>query len=352
MNEKKLKRILSLDGGGIRGILTGQILVALEDKLNKKYFEIKKEHPKRQIRLGEYFDMMSGTSTGGILTCILLCPDEKDPNYPKFSAKDAVELYEKNAKTIFRPTFSGRLPGFLSGIGGSKYGRKTMEDLLKSYFGNRMLSELLKPCLITSYDIQQRRAVFFTQHDAREKDNANFPIWQVARSTSAAPSYFPPAQAEAKDALLLNTIDGGLFANNPTMCAMIEALKVFSIDKSNMIGPDDLFIVSIGTGEIKKAYTYTDAVKWGILRWITPIIDIMMTGVSETVHYQLNKLYKTMGHAKSYYRIMPELGEASPEMDVSTENNVFNLKQAGLATALKYDEELEEIARQLIENSY
>jgi uncharacterized protein len=351
MNEKKLKRILSLDGGGIRGILTGQILVALEDKLNKKYVQLKGVHPEKPLRLGQYFDMISGTSTGGILTCILLCPSDDDPNYPKFTAKQAVDLYEKNGKTIFKRTFSGKLPGFLSGIGGSKYGRQTMEELLKSYFGNRMLSELMKPCLITSYDIQQRRAVFFTQHDALDKDNANFPIWQVARSTSAAPSYFPPAQAEAKDSLMLNTIDGGLFANNPTMCAMIEALKVFSTDKNDMIGPDALFIVSIGTGEIKKAYSYSEAVKWGILRWIAPIIDIMMTGVSETVHYQLNKLYKTMGHASSYYRILPELGEASPDMDVADDNNIFKLKQAGLATALKYDDELEEIATKLIQNS-
>jgi uncharacterized protein len=348
MEDKKLKRILSLDGGGIRGILTGQILVALEEKLNKKYFDIKGEHPKRHIRLGEYFDMIAGTSTGGILTCILLCPDDKDKNYPKFTAKQAVELYENNAKTIFRPTFSGKLPGFLSGIGGSRYGSQKMEDLLKSYFGNRPISELLKPCLITSYDIQQRRAVFFTQHDALEKDNANFPIWQVARSTSAAPSYFPPAQAEARDSLMLSTIDGGLFANNPTMCAMIEALKVFSPDKKHMIGPNALFIVSIGTGEIKKAYSYSDAVKWGILRWISPIIDIMMTGVSETVHYQLNKLYKTIGKSKSYYRITPELGEASPDMDVVSPENIFKLKQAGLATALKYDTELDDIVTTLI----
>ena len=348
MGEKKLKRILSLDGGGIRGILTGQVLVALEAQLNKQYFAMKGEHPSRQIRLGEYFDMMAGTSTGGILTCILLCPDDNDPHYPKYSAAEAVELYEKNAKTIFKPTISGRLPGFLSGIGGSKYGRETMEDLLKRYFGNRSLSDLIKPCLITSYDIQQRRAVFFTQHDAKEKDNANFPIWQVARSTSAAPSYFPPAQAQAKDDLMLNTIDGGLFANNPTMCAMIEALKVFSVDKNNMIGPDALYIVSIGTGEIKKEYRYNDAVRWGILRWISPIIDIMMTGVSETVDYQLNKLYKTIDHPKSYHRITPELGEASPDMDVISADNIYNLKQAGLLTALKYDQELEDIAVALI----
>ncbi len=350
-NNEKLHRILSLDGGGIRGIMTGQVLVALEEKLNKKYFQINGKHTEKPIRLGQYFDFVAGTSTGGILTCLLLCRDDKDPDYPKFSAKEAVEMYMKFGRVIFKPTFSGKLPGFLSGIGGSKFTSLQIENILKQYLGERTMSELLKPCLITSYDIQQRRAVFFTSHDAKSKDNADFPIWQVARSTSAAPTYFPPAVAAAKDDLMFHTIDGGLFANNPTMCAVIEAMKIFRDEKNKLSRLDNLFILSIGTGEIKKKYEYVDALKWGILRWITPIIDIMMTAVAETVDYQVRKLYKNLERPNQYFRIMPELGDANPEMDDVKDSNLQALRQAGLNCAFQNEDSLDKIAEILIRNS-
>ena len=99
-NQPRLKRILSLDGGGIRGILVGRILMALETKLNAEYTRRNGTSPARPIRLAQYFDMMAGTSTGGILTCLMLCPSEDDPTYPRFSAEDAVNLYLKNASTM------------------------------------------------------------------------------------------------------------------------------------------------------------------------------------------------------------------------------------------------------------
>lgn len=348
---EKLRRVLSLDGGGIRGIMTGQVLVALEEKLNKKYFDIHGKQAERPIRIGQYFDLIAGTSTGGILTCILLCPDPENPDYPRFSAKEAVQIYVKYGKDIFKPTFSGRLPGFLSGMSGSKFGSSQLENILKQFLGNRRMSELLKPCLITSYDIQERKAVFFTSHDAKHKDNADFPIWQVARSTSAAPTYFPPALAVAEDDLQFHTIDGGLFANNPTMCAVVEAMKIFKDEKNKLSRLDNLFILSIGTGEIRKKYHYAEALKWGLLRWIAPIIDIMMTGVSETVDYQLKKLYAALNLKQQYHRIMPELGDANPEMDDVSDKNIEALRQAGIKTAYKFDEDLDNIAELLIQNA-
>ena len=346
----KLHRVLSLDGGGIRGIMTGQVLVTLEEKLNKKYFEVHGKQAPKPIRLGQYFDIVAGTSTGGILTCLLLCRDDEDPEYPRFSAKDAVQIYIKHGRDIFKPTFSGKMPGFLSGLSGSKFGSTQLENILKQFMGNRRMSELLKPCLITSYDIQERKAVFFTSHDAQCKDNADFPIWQVARSTSAAPTYFPPAKAVAKDELEFHTIDGGLFANNPTMCAVVEAMKIFRDEKNKLSRLDDLFILSIGTGEIRKKYSYSDAIKWGLLRWISPIIDIMMTAVSETVDYQLKKLYKALELEKQYYRIMPELCDANPEMDDVSDKNIEALRQAGIKAAYNHEEELDKIAEILIKN--
>ena len=350
MGETKLKRILSLDGGGIRGILTGKVLETLEEKLNDAYAKKHGAPRAKPIRLGEYFDLIAGTSTGGILTCILLCPSEDDPTYPMFSAKEAVDIYLKKGPSIFKPTLFGRLPGFLEGFGGSKFGEDSMVETLKSYLKEKRLSDMMKPCLITTYDIQERQAVFFTSHDAVKKEGKNFSLWEVCRSTSAAPTYFPPASARSGDDYILHTIDGGLFANNPTMCAMIEALKVFRDDSQHLISVDRMMIVSIGTGEIKKKYPFDEAVKWGMLKWVKPIIDIMMTGVSETVDYQLRKLFKTIDCADQYYRIMPELGDSNPEMDDTSPKNLEALRQAGIKTSELHEDVLDKIALMLLEN--
>ena len=350
MEKKKLKRILSLDGGGIRGILTSKVLESLEEKLNDHYTKINGAPREKPIHLGEYFDMVAGTSTGGILACILLCPSEEDPTYPRYSAAEAVNLYLENGKNIFKPTFNGRLPGFLQGIGGSMFGDESIADVLKTYLKDTRLSQMMKPCLITSYDIQERQAVFFTSHDALKKENKDFLLWQVCRSTSAAPTYFPPATARAGDDFLLHTIDGGLFANNPTMCAFIEALKVFRGENQQLIGADQLLILSVGTGEIKTKYLFSDAKKWGVLRWVKPIIDIMMTSVSETVDYQLMKLFKTIDCSDQYFRIMPELGDANPAMDDISPKNLEALRQAGIKTSNLNEDKLEKIAKMLVEN--
>jgi uncharacterized protein len=341
MADRKV-RILSLDGGGIRGIITGQVLVALEEKL-----QAKTKDP--NARIGQYFDIIAGTSTGGILTCTLLTPSDNDADYPKYTAQDAVNLYLKNGQAIFQKTSSALIPIF-GAFRGSKYGGRNMETILKERFGDLRLSQMIKPCLITSYDIQQRRAVFFTSHDAKEKDNYDFLIREVARSTSAAPTYFPPAMARSLDELQLHTIDGGLFANNPTMCAVIECIKLFKTEGSSLRTPDQMCIVSLGTGTVKKKYPYAKATRWGLLGWVGPIIDIMMSGVSETVDYQLRKLYSAIGVSEQYFRIMPDLNDASPEMDLVSSENLENLRQAGIKCADDYDGVLDKIVAMLIEN--
>ncbi|MBN8683486.1 MAG: patatin-like phospholipase family protein [Chitinophagales bacterium] len=346
-----LRFILSLDGGGIRGILTGQVLIALERKLNEALEKQRAEFPDaRPIRLAQCFDLVAGTSTGGILSCMLLSPSETDPNYPRFTAEEAVQMYLEYGPQIFKKTTSGRLPGFFSGILGAKFGSENIEDILKKYLGEIRLSQMIKPCLITSYDIQQRKAVFFTSHDAETKPNSDFKLWQVARSTSAAPTYFPPATAEAGSQFIYHTIDGGLFANNPTMCAVIEAMKVLRDNQYAVLAPDKMFILSIGTGAIQKSYPYDQARGWGLLRWIMPIIDIMMSGVSETVDYQLMKLFKTLGVPQQYHRIMPDLGGASPEMDDVSPKNLDALRQAGIKCADDNDEKLDTIAAKLFDH--
>lgn len=353
--KKRLFRILSLDGGGIRGMLSAHILAALEKKLNERWQE---KHPgktlDKPLRLANFFDMVAGTSTGGILSCALLTPNPNDPGRPLFSAEEAIDLYRDNGKLIFAKNLAGRIP-LLPAFRWSKYTGQSIESILQSRFGDARLSDLLLPCLITSYDIEKRRAIFFTSHDARDKGEMyDYYLRDVARCTSAAPTYFPPRQIESLGGLKASAIDGGLFANNPTMCAVIEAIKLFGKKieggEPELLNPSSMFILSIGTGVIKKPYFFQKAEDWGLISWVSPIIDIMMSGVSETVDYQLRKLYAAIGRSEQYIRIMPALHTASDELDDVSDKNLDALNQAGIQNVYDLDGDLDRIADLLLED--
>lgn len=329
-------RILSIDGGGIRGILPGQILVELEKKLQRFSGDPKK-------RLADYFDLIAGTSTGGILTCLYLYPDEKNPSRPLFSAEDAVNLYLKNGGGIFKESTIR-----LDGMRQEKYPVAAIEALLKRYFKNARLSDLLKPCLITSYNIYSRSTHFFTQHDAKENKEYDFYLHDVARGTSAAPTYFEPASVTSLAGVPYPLVDGGVFASNPSLCAYAEVREKFkpSTGKEKM----NMFMVSIGTGSKKESYEYDKAKGWGKLGWVKPVLDIMLTGASETVDFQLKHIFDAIGCADTYFRISPDIGKATIEMDDASPENLKALREAGMAAAYLYDSQLEKIASFLVES--
>jgi patatin-like phospholipase/acyl hydrolase len=180
----------------------------------------------------------------------------------------------------------------------------------------------------------------------------------VARATSAAPTYFSPAHIESLNKQIFSLVDGGMFANNPALCAYAEARKLdFSKLFNNQEKPDkpnvsDMIIVSMGTGSVKKRYSYQDFKYAGELKWLEPVIDILMSGNSETVSYQLSQMYLTLSERdqKNYYRLEPGLKEACSEMDEATAENINNLYQAGLTFVHDNKAKLENIADAILEN--
>ncbi len=265
MANKKLTRILSIDGGGIRGVIPGQVVVQLEKKLQKF-----SGNP--HARVSEYFDLMAGTSTGGILTCVYLCPDDDDPKKSRFSASDAVDLYNKKGGRIFDLPFLHKLRT-AGGVFDEKYPAGTMEELLKEYFGEIKLSQLIKPCLITAYEITRRAAYFFTQLDAAKHEGFDFLVCDVARATSAAPTYFEAIKILSVSGVPYTLVDGGVFANNPAMCAYSEARKIVFDEHRVKPTAAEMLILSLGTGYTRKPYKHEKAKDWGAVQWIKPIID-------------------------------------------------------------------------------
>lgn len=327
-------RILSIDGGGIRGIIPGQIMVVFEEMLRKITGD-------KSARIADYFDLLAGTSTGGILTCGYLAP-QRGGARPRFTAAEVVDLYMERGDEVFDLSLWQRIRS-AGGIIDEKYSADGLEETLQDYFGDTKLSELLKPCLITAYDLRRRKAHFFRQHRAREADNADFYVRDVARATGAAPTYFEAARVKSFTQVPYPLIDGGVYANNPALCAYAEARTMPDNPTAK-----DMLILSLGTGQVKKPYPHKVAKDWGAIEWIKPVLDIMMSGVSETVDFQLGQIFDAAGSPDQYMRITPKLGAAKPDMDDASPDNLRDLRDAGQEAAQENQARLESLAKLLV----
>lgn len=313
----KKKIILSIDGGGIRGIVPGQILTHIERLLKEIY-----DDP--TYKIADHFDLIAGTSTGGILACAFLLSEF---GRPKYSAEEVVDIYFERGDDIFSIPLFHRIRS-AGGVLDEKYPAAGLEETLQDYFGDAKLSDLLKPSLITAYDIKRRKAHFFTQHDAEDPDH-NFYLRDVARATAAAPTFFEVSKVKSEANKYYPLIDGAIFANNPALCAYAEMRNKFSTKELKILA-SDILLLSIGTGDAKASYSYDEAKDWGLASWAKPALDMMMSGVSDTVDYQLHQIFEAAGSAKQYLRINGELPESiDPNMDCTDPENLKALKKFG-----------------------
>ncbi len=325
-------RILSIDGGGIRGIIPGKVLIQLENEIRAQYGNDK--------NISDYFDLITGTSTGGILAIGLCIPGKN--NIQKYNAQDLLDIYVERGDEIFDISILKSVIS-VGGLNDEKYNADELEDALKDYFGDVMLNQLLKHCLITSYDIKRRRTHFFRKSAAIEDKRNNFLARDVARATSAAPTYFETARIKSDANITYPLIDGGLFANNPAMCAYAEARKVHNISSS-----EEMTMLSLGTGESKKSYPYSEAKDWGATSWIKPVIDIMSTAVSETTDFQLQQIFSSSDRSDHYLRIQTSIPSwCSSDMDDASADNIQALQDVGEQLALDHENRLKDFVRLL-----
>ena len=209
------------------------------------------------------------------------------------------------------------------------------------------MSQLLKPCIIPAYDIDRRSTYFFAQHDPRRKgEGRDFLVRDVCRARSAAPTYFETARIKSCSGVTYPFIDGGVFANNPSLCAYSEVRN--ALDNPTAA---EMFLVSIGTGSEHEAYKHEQAKDWGAVGWIKPLIDIMMAGASETTDYHLSKMSSARMNEKSYIRIQPSrMGNASLEMDNASKKNLAALAEVGIETSENCAAELDRIVEVLLKD--
>jgi patatin-like phospholipase/acyl hydrolase len=312
----KTIKVLAIDGGGIRGIIPAVILSEIQKRLG--------------MDLHKCFDLISGTSTGGIIA--LGIGTRCDRGQP-YSPSQLVSLYVENGPAIFKKNFLTPLRN----LAGPKYSPDALQSTLVQFFGDTELKTALTPLLISSYDLQGQLPFFFKSHRIAALPQYNWPVVSVARATSAAPTFFPPLQlARGNESYAL--VDGGVYVNNPSMAAYAEARALY---------PDatQFMIVSAGTGNRQDQITYATAKGWGLLGWAKQIAPVFMDSVSEAVDYELKSM-----PACTYNRLQLEnLDPASGDMDDVTPQNLANLQTVARNYVASVSRRIDAICAQLAE---
>jgi patatin-like phospholipase/acyl hydrolase len=279
-------RVLSIDGGGIRGLIPALVLTEIEKRSGKQVWEL--------------FDLIAGTSTGGILACALCAPDP-------LPAEQLVALYEEEGPTIFDRSLFQRIRS-AEGLLDEKYDAAALDRALERFLSDKRLAETKPDLLVPAYNMGEPGPYFFKSRKARD-EGEDFPLSEVARATSAAPTYFEAAELGERA-----LVDGGVFAANPAMCAFAEVMR---------FQPSaDVFLLSLGTGQRTRKRSFDQIKNWGLIEWAKPILDVVFDGVSDAVDYQLQHALD-QGH---YWRLQVELDSASDDLDDASADNLRDLR--------------------------
>lgn len=302
-------RVLSIDGGGIRGIIPALVLAELERRARRRTFEL--------------FDLIAGTSTGGILACALCAPDP-------LPAEQLVALYQNEGPKIFDRTLWQRIRS-AEGLLDEKYESAALERALERFLADKRLAESRPDLIVPAYDMSEPGPYFFKSRRAREDPaNEDFPLSVVARATASAPTYFEPLEMRERA-----LVDGGVFAVNPAMSAFAEVLRFQPTA--------EVLLLSLGTGQRTRRRSFEEIRNWGLVEWARPILDVVFDGVSDAVDYQLR-------HALSdgrYWRLQVELDLASDDLDDASEGNLQLLRQHAEGLIAASSRQLDEIVAAL-----
>ena len=250
-------KILSIDGGGIKGIFPATILSTLE----KDYLDGRP--------IGDYFDLIAGTSTGGIIALGLGAG---------LSATEIERMYMDEGHLVFPSTRRG-LTGKIRRFFRARYDRKALDELLSNRVGGKTLRESKYRLLVPATEGENGEVwVYKTPHHPDYKLDGNELMSSVASATSSAPTYFAPFRNKGYAYL-----DGGIWANNPTMAALVEAFSCFDVQ------PENVRILSLGCGGKPFQMTDGQAKSSGLIHWYR-VFEVQMHLQSETAINQAGLL--------------------------------------------------------------
>ncbi|QSQ21801.1 patatin-like phospholipase family protein [Pyxidicoccus parkwayensis] len=257
--------ILALDGGGIRGIITAAFLAHVEERM--------------QVRMVEHLRLLTGTSTGAIIALALASG---------MSAKEALEAYKTAGPLIF-----GQGRSWLSRLFRTAHDNTQLTHWLQRTFGDKTLNDASVPIAIPTLEALTGRIRVWKDNHHPDLREGGKKMWEVALASAAAPTYLPAVQIEGFGTYL----DGGLWANNPSLVGLIEARRYLGVDLPS-VG-----LLSVGTGSRKRHFRHQDIRNRGRLRWAPEVVEVALTAQAEAAHEQARLL---VGEER-YLRIDVEL---------------------------------------------
>lgn len=281
INIDKNYNILSLDGGGVRGIMLLNQLVDLEKKLNKPIYET--------------FDLISGTSASAII-CIFLAMG--------YTANEILEVYLKHSKKIFKKHV------FRLGIFKSRYNDSFFNKLILKYVSDGRLKDLLCDVIIPTFNSTKKETVIFKSKNAKKDLSYDYKLFDVIRSCISAQTFFKPHKIGSS-----YFIDGGLIINNPSLIAYVETLGYTAKYKC-------VNVLSYSTG-IKDAIINKYKI-YGILNWAKPTLDILLAEQSQITDYHMKEMGLNFDHL-NYIRCESYILNSSGKIDDTREKNMENL---------------------------
>ncbi|XP_027089948.1 patatin-like protein 3 [Coffea arabica] len=334
-----LATILSIDGGGVRGIIPATLLCFLEAQLQ--------EVDGDDARIADYFDVIAGTGTGGLTTVLLTAPDEN--NRPLYTAKDINHFYKQQLPKIF-PHIRGKIARYIRNtvrlVTGPKYSGKYLRRFTRDILGEKRMTDSLTNVIIPTFDIKQLQPTIFSSYEANSSPRLNARLADVCVSTFATPTYFPPHYFTTKDDAGIvrefNLIDGGVAASNPSQIATSRLAKhVFGRNPDFLpINPMDycrFLVISLGTGsgKVQKKYNSKRAAKWGVLGWLfsggsRPIVDAFTQASASMVDFHLSSHFQALHSEDNYLRIQDDALTGTQRcFDGAGEKNLERLSKIG-----------------------
>ena len=285
MNEQGRRKfqILSLDGGGIKGLYSAAVLANLEADLG--------------INIADHFDLITGTSTGGIIALGLglgLRP------------REIVQFYASHGSKIFPSGWIASARQFVR----RKFDQEPLRESLRKCLGDKRLADSRKRLVVPSYNLDKDEVyVFKTPHHERLRRDWQVPMWKVGLATSAAPTYFPVCS----EVDCIRLIDGGLWANNPTMVGIVEAVSLLSVPI------DAISVFSLGTTNSLAAKS-NRLNHGGFFQWRKAGIDAALRGQSHGVQGQALLL---LGQERAI-RLDPAVPDGLFDLDRLTEDRLLS----------------------------
>ncbi|KAG8632590.1 patatin-like protein 2 [Manihot esculenta] len=336
--------ILSIDGGGIRGIVPATILAYLEAQFQELDGE--------DARLADYFDVIAGTGTGGLITAMLTAPNQQ--NRPLFSAKDIKLFYLQHCPRIFpqKRGICGSLWNRFKSLLGPSYDGKYLHRQIKQKLGEVRVNEALTNVVIPCFDIKRLQPTIFSTYEAKKSPCLNAKLSDICIGTSAAPTYLPAHYFKNQDpkgnVKEFHLIDGGVAANNPTLVAITQVTKQIFDENPDFfpVKPMDygrFVVISIGTGtpKMEQKYNAKMAAKWGTLGWLlhggsVPLVDVFTQASADMIDFHISVAFQALHSEANYLRIQEDtLTGRDSSVDIATKEQLDRLVIIGEKLLMK-----------------